>query len=474
MNTQRSSVAQPAQSNLFDLLQAEEQKLKLKEYRQKFARDHRGPYAIQRVGEGWKTRYKPVSDPLLKAHLDGLYWVAAKASWYPPGYFLDIDDPEPGMVDRIIEALRIRESQYLQMTSPSYKKDGSLHMVILLTYKDRLPTFKLGYTALTNTLGKLCEVYPQLRRKFRLPLGRGQRIIGHDRVILDSMPWWEGMCLIDKLDPVPIETLTFQPELPFPSLAKNEDNPRNWLNLGKAQELYEHGLQVKGTRHECQWIIAIVLWRSNWLPDDAIVEIRRWIRAKHNGFSETINKGDWREVEGEIFRQVRWIWTNFRPYPDNPHNLDGYVTMADLKFIAEVYPCDVVNQKRLLSLICYMRPRAHHDFVYVPYHVWSEQVANDRTYHAFRQDLEDKGLLESVMSYRHVEYVPEASYSRKFRLHLPASDQRPIEHDERNIHDYYEVLRRSFGSVRGMTEFTGVKRDRFYEAFARLKEEEKR
>jgi hypothetical protein len=467
VSSKNTPVAYP---NLLDLAEAEERRIRIEEYRQKFARSHHGPYAVQWPGRGWKTKYKSISDPLLKAHLAGLYWVAVKASWYPVVYFLDIDSPEPGMVERIIATLGLREGQYLLMTSPSYLEDGSLHMALMVSYKDQLPTHKLGYTALTNTLRKLCEVYPQLRRKFRLPLGRGQRIIGRDGVILDAMPWWDAMYWLDKLDPVPIETMIFQPELPFPSLAKDEDDPRHWLSLGAMQQLYEEGLQGSGMRHESQWDLAVGFWRVNWMPDDAIAEIRRWIRNKHNGLSKAVNKGAWRTIDAEIFRQAQWIWANFRPFPDTPHNLDGYVTMADLRFIAEVYPCNVINQKRLFALIRYMRPRAHHDFVYVPYRVWREQIANDRTYHAFRQDLESKGLLESVMSYRHVEHVPAASYSRKFRLRLPGSNNQPIQYDGRNADDYYEALRLALGSVREMEAMTGVPKRRFYEALRKQKE----
>src|SRR5262249_8907064 len=155
----------------------------------------------------------------------------------------DIDAPEPGTLERVIELLGLRDGQYYVMTSPSFKEDGSVHLVLCLIYKDKLPTFALGYRALTTTVGKLCEVYPQLRRKFRLPFGRDQYLVGHNGKIL-IIPWWEAMRWLEKLDPVPIESLVFQPGLPFPSLAKDEDNPRKWMSLGQVRELYEHGLQA--------------------------------------------------------------------------------------------------------------------------------------------------------------------------------------------------------------------------------------
>jgi hypothetical protein len=462
----RNLSGQSEQLSLLDTIEAAEFDRYIKRYRQLFARDARGPYAIQHPGQDWKTRHKPVSDPLLKAHLNQQYWVAVKAAWYPFAYCIDFDAPSPGEIERVIEAFNLATGQYLLMTSPSYVRDLSCHLMTRLELRGRIPTHRLGYEALWNMVGRTCEVYPQLRRKFRLPLGRDQRLIAEDGRVLDSMNWWEAMYWIEKLDPVPIENLRFQMELPFPSPVSNEDNPRTWAKSADARELYEHGLQAQETRHASTWILAVSLWRANWLPQDAMRVLKQWIRKKHNGFSKTALKGNWRAIDEEIARQVQWIWTHFRPYPDTPHNLDGYVTLEDLKFIAEVYPCDVVNQKRLFALACYMRPRARHDFVYVPARVWREEIAHKDTYHAFRQDLEAKGLLESIMSYRHVEGVPDMSYSRRFRLHLPNTSDEPLQTDNRNEHDYYQAVLQATGSVRDAVALTGVSKQRFYDAIS--------
>lgn len=459
----RSSI-QPLQPSLLDLIAATENEAAFKQYRNTFARDHRGPYAIQRLGKSWKTRYKPVSDPLLKAHLEECYWVALKASWYPPVYILDVDAPAPGEIDRIINTLGLKSGQYVVMTSPSYFQDGSCHILSMLEYRGKLPTHRLGYEALRNMVGQLCEVYPQIRRKCRLPFGRGQHLIADDGRVLDFMPWWDKLHFVNKLDPVAIETFVYQQLLPFPSPVKDEDNPRTWAKNAEVRELFEHGLQAFGSRHLSLWTLAVSLWRANWLPQDAIEHLKKWIRKKHNGFSKTATRGNWRAIDAEIMRQVQWIWTHFRPYPDSPHNLDGYVTKEDLKFISEVYPCDVVNQKRLFALVCYMRPRARHDYIYVPFRVWREEIAHKDTYHAFRQDLESKGLLESVLSYRHVEGAPDLSYSRKFKLKLPSTSADPIQTDDRNEQDYYEAVLQVAGSVRNAVALTGVTKERFYEA----------
>ena len=450
------------QGNLLDLIDGAAYEQSLESYRKVFARDHQGPYATQQPGGDWRTKYKSVADPLLKAHLSEKYWVATKASWYPQIYFLDLDAPSAGELERIVESLGLSRGQYLLMSSPSYPKDQSCHIAIKPEYHGKIATHKLGYEALHNIVGRSCEVYPQLKRKFRLPLGRGQRLITEQGLLLDSLPWWEALHWIDKIDPLPIERLRFQLPLPFASPIKKEDKARGWVKSSKVKEIYEYGLQAKGTRHEVTWILAVSLWRANWLPQDASVHIKKWLRKQHNGFSETINKGNWRAVDAEIGRQVAWIWGHFRPYPDNPHNITGYVTMADLKWLAQVYPGDVVNQKRLFALTCYMRPRAKHDWVYVPAHVWRDEIAHKDTYNSFVADLEGKGLLESVMSYRHVENYPDLSYSRKFRLKLPEAPYEPIKEDGRHVQDYYDALLLKLGTVKEIVAFTGVTHQRFY------------
>ena len=117
-----------------------------------------------------------------------------------------------------------------------------------------------------------------------------------------------------------------------------------------------------------------------------------------------------------------------------------------------------------------MRPRSHHDYVYVPARIWREEIANDRTYHAFLKDLEEKRLLESVMSYRCVKEVPELGYSRKFKLYLPDTIKEPIGQDNRNEQDYYQAMLLGMGSVREAIELTGVPKQRWYEAIQRDKD----
>lgn len=466
LHTKKSAPTFP----LIDLAERLEQEACYQEYRNTFAVCPQGPYGLQWPGKDWTTRYKPVSDPLVKAHLAGKYWIALPGMYYPVNYAFDCDGMPIADCLNLADAHGLQRGQFQIVTSPGFwEGQDRFHILMTLRYKGKLPTLKLGYQALRNLVGTRCEVYPQLRRKFRAPLGRGQYLVDRDTLQIQThLHWSESHYYLKKLEPIDIETLPFQPSFQFPSEAKGEDNPRRWLPLSQAAELWEHGLQAAGTRHQAQWCVAVWLYRQNELPENAIRKIHRWLEKKHNGFSKLVLAGDWRAIDAEISRQVFWIWENFRPYPDGPHNLERAITLADLKFAAEVFRGEVVNQKRLIALLSYVRPRAHHDWVYIPYWVWRE-IAHWSNYHEFIALLENKGLIECQWEWRHVPGQPLESYPRRFRVKLPATSEIPVQFDGRNAWDYYEALQIVCASVREMVELTGVAHQRFYQEFGKQK-----
>ncbi len=436
-----------------------------KDFARSFVRDYSSPYAIQQA-EGrrtdWRTKYKPLSDPLIHAHLSQDYWLGTKAPWYPVFFNLDIDRPEQQTVNNIykrLDTFGISESQRALMTTPSHAKHGNFRIYLKLEYNDRLPTWKLGYEALNAAFGELCEVYPQQRRKDRLPCGRSQDLIVDD-VVLSNLTWQEELHHLLKLDPVPIENLPRQHLLDFPE-EKNAENPKTWKPRADIAELLKVGLQEYGRRHEAQWCILNDLWRANFQPGDAAHFVKKWIRNHHNGFSKDAAAGRWNAINAEIDRQVKWIWS--RPQtllPDTPHSLNLALTKADLQFAAEIFKGDAVRQKQLVNLISYVRPRRRrHEWIFIPAWVWREQVAGVRTYHQLKADLESKGILESINSYR------VGHYSRRFKLNLPATDEQPLCVDERNVTEFYDALWVGFGSVRDIADITGLNRKAIWRNF---------
>ncbi len=426
-----------------------------KQFAQSFIRDFSSPYAIQQPETHWKTKYKPISDPLIRAHLAQDYWIATKAAWYPLFFNLDIDRPKSETLEKIynkLEFFNISESQRALMSTPSYQKTGNFRIYLKLEYNNRPVTWKLGYEALNNTFGELCEIYPQKRRKDRLPLGKNQDLITENGRILNNLSWQEELHYLLKIDPVPIENLPRQPLLAFPEDA-NAENPKTWALHGEVADLRNEGLTAHATRHESQFLILNDFWRLNFQPQDAAFYVKKWIRHNHNGFSKTVNAGRWKEIHDEIDRQVKWIWA--RPQtllPDTPHGLNAAITKSDLKLAAELFKGDAVKQKQLTKLIAYMRPRKRHEWIFVPTWVWQEEVASMHTYKKFIAELEGKGLLESNNSYR-VDH-----YSKKFKLKLPTTSEQPIDIDGRNITDFYEALSTAYNSIREIAEVTGLNR----------------
>jgi hypothetical protein len=474
-----------------------EQKL----YIQTFVRNYGNPYGLQRQDGPWTTRDKHVSDRLVGGHLAQKYWVAKAAAFYPDFFYLDFDgrlpalpvkdlDVRPGRAERrpdhsvegriaaAVERLELGPGQYYIMTSPSHKRDGSCHLVLRLEHRGEMPVHKYGYVVLRRLVGDLCEIYPQEKRKFRLPLGRDQFLISEEGSILRELGWRAATHFINKLDPVAIEALPYRPSSAKPDQDESEsrwvptdppaDNPRTWATRETCEHLWRHGLQQPGTRHHRQWDLAIYFRRENRPPGETVAELKDWIRWMHNGMSKSVNRGDWQGIESEIERQVAWIYERFKTYPDDVHNARGGLTAADLRWIAEVFRGDLVNQRRLARLLNYYRPRARrHEEVFVPYHVW-HTIAHKRHYHQFIRTLEAMNLMESDMRYWHDTDWPELSFCRKFRLlRLPPESGQPLRRDGLNITDYDQALFAAFGSVSEIADATGVCRQRFYDRLKR-------
>lgn len=165
---------------------------------------------------------------------------------------------------------------------------------------------------------------------------------------------------------------------------------------------------------------------------------------------------------------MKWVWKNLWVYPDTPFNAEGWITYDDLRWIASIFPGDVVNQKRLFALVNYYRPRAIHDFIYIPARIWAREISSHHHYQEFINSLESKGLLRSIKSFKHAPERPDLSFSRKYKLFLPSCTGQAISYDGRNVQGYYEAHLRSGKTIREISALTGVTGQRFYEAKGRL------
>lgn len=427
-------------------------------YLQAFVRDFDGPYAIQHPGRPWSTRAKKVSDPLIRAHLDRKYWLALKAPWYPRYACLDLDHPGPETVERVCDRLGVSDGQVLLCTSPSWRDTGNLHVLFAPRYHDEPATKRLLLTILRPLADEVgIEVYPQLRRKCRLPFGRDQSILDDETGMPLALSWQDAVFWAEKLDPFDLSTVPrSQLELPL----SDRIGAERWSKRAEAEALWHAGLQQPASRHDACKTLAIYWYRRNRDPGEVRRMLKRWMREKHNGYSKEVARGNWRVVDHEIDEVVHWTWEKYGRglvYPDDTHNLEGWIASQDLHFIASVFPGDLVNQRRLFKLLLYYRPRQHHEWVFLPAQRW-ESIAHGGLYTAFRASLEQRGILETIHAYQ------PGNFSKRIRLkRLPSVtvDQK-MQHDGRAIHDYYAALQSLCGSIAAQAEFTGGDRRNFY------------
>jgi hypothetical protein len=88
---------------------------------------------------------------------------------------------------------------------------------------------------------------------------------------------------------------------------KYEDGRRYWLT----------GLTAKGQRHDAILAIEHYFWHGDpaadvpampgeWNDEARYRLILAWLKEKHNGFCNHINRGNWHKVESQIRRAVKW------------------------------------------------------------------------------------------------------------------------------------------------------------------------
>ncbi len=283
------------------------------------------------------------------------------------------------------------------------------------------------------------EIFPHKRKKFRSPFGLNQNMIDKETGQILNYSWIKNMEWCEKLDEYDLETLNQQLNFNF----SYSQDTKEFKQLGIIQttymnELYEYGLTSASIRHNSILSLAHYFYRQNLQPQQTKQLIHKWIMKKHNGFSNTINQGKFLESERDIIKTVDDVYcyhSNKKYYPDTTNNFEGCITKDDIDLIADVFPNDVVNQKRMFALLCYYRPRARHEWVFIPRSRWIE-IVNFKYYKSFQNILSAKGVLETIDDYR------IGAYSKRFRIKaLNKQATEVLSHDYRNIQQFTLALR---------------------------------
>lgn len=425
-----------------------------------------GSFGIEYIGGEWKTIHYTPPKKMLARHVRGDYWIGLKSPWYPIFCTLDIDNP--GDTKTAIEAIKrklgLHEKQIAAYTSPSFFKDdlshsGSLHLFIKPTFNANPCTQKLMRKILSPLIQELhYELYPQEKKVCRLPFGRNQHIVDINGVVDFDSGWQKSLREVFGLIPVPLEKFPYQKE--------NRRIPINPIldvspQKNKAEEILHTGLIEYGTRHKITGLLARYFYFRNWPPDSVKTYIRQWLNEKHNGFSREINRGNWTLVNKEIDNWINNTYQYFEQqkiYPTITHNLLGWVTNLDIKLIAEIFPGNYINQKRLFKLISYYRPRQQRGYVPIHREKWRKLIGN-RGEREFKRLLHEKNLIDVRDSYQ------VRNYSKAYRLNrlsLASSSEMLKDENGRTIQDYKAALRKVFISPRNIISATGISRHTLY------------
>ncbi|MBU2598106.1 MAG: hypothetical protein KKC53_02865 [Actinobacteria bacterium] len=379
------------------------------EYRNTFVQPY-PRYTIKKIGsKRWQTIKGTLPDTRVKGHLEQEYIIGVLAKWYPGYIVFDIDNVTREEVERIRERLRGDEDNSMLFSSES---PNSYHLYIRPTYKGKPPTERLAQDIL-KPFGQQnnIEIYPQANKTFRLAFGHKQRCldIGYE----DLETWQDYLYFFNKKDDFDISTVPLhQPEL---DLRIPGTQGKGTYQRGK--ELYQNGLSCNSSRYQAQFDVAYYLWSGNRVPQTVKGMILMWLKTKHNGYSEKVNTGNWRIIEGEIKRQVDWIFTNYELsyfYPNETHNIhNGYITKKDIDNIVRINP-NLPRMRFMYNLIKYCYPRSYKNFINIHSDKLKEWSSTEN-YLKYLDELNKIGIVKRWDTYKKDKFSKSININWNFK-----------------------------------------------------------
>ena len=351
--------------------------------------------------KGWYSQNRPLTDKAVKAHLEKKRIIGTLAKWYPEFAVIDIDDRPIEFVDELRAEVGLDKGNSMLMSSESA---DSYHLLFRPSVDGVPPTrYKLNQAFKWFVKQKGIEFYPQAKHVIRLPFGRFQKCLDHEKPLLNTweskLYWFHELDEFD-LSGVPAQQLEFDFTLITDKrLPLLTGGSKGWFQAGA--ELFECGLQSPNSRHESQAKVIYYLWRQNIPIAETIKQVFAWIKKRHNGFSKDIIRYPG-SVRKEIERQVTWIYSNFtwsNIYPDSTHNkFNGYITEPDVRDIIGICKGSVPRMRFLYELVKYSYPRRHRRFVNV-HRDKLVKWGHETTYQRYLYELESRGIAKRGKAY---------------------------------------------------------------------------
>ncbi len=435
------------------------------EFFSQFVCAHVAPHSTQTPEQAtvrdWTFQHYPTNDKLIKKHIKGKQSLALPPRWYPIYGNIDIDSPrsqEKPVFDKLQE-IGITADQFACFSTPRFRSNGNFRIYFNFQLHGKPITAALYEQVLKShfqTIQNL-EYNPRRNISDRLIAGFDCELVDTYSKEITKLNFRGKLDVLKNIKPVEISELPMEklPDVKRVSNFLETSGSRNEF-IVEAEDLLENGLQKNGcNRHFAQSKVLFLLWLKNAYNEISAAEfVKNWIRAKHNGFSKTVNSGDWRRIDREIERLAKSIYvpaTN--KFPDAVHNRIVAATSADVIAAAKYAPADAVRQKQFFNLLKVIRPKLKHEYIYIPAHTWINDIASDSTYLDFQRELESKGLMVSNRKY--TVGVESRKYKFNFRLETGAA----LSSSGRNLDCYYDSLKTlCAGDQREIQALTGINR----------------
>lgn len=428
----------------------------------------KGGFQIQPSGKEWFNPNRKIRDDDVQDHLDQKKSIAVIPAYFPTFATLDLDFPESFLgqlylriedrVQQAIEIFQLGPSEYMQISSPRYEETRNRHIIFPVTYNGNAASGRLIKRIMTPLAIKAgIELFPNGMRKLRPPFGFKQYMIDPETGRLLTYSWEESLQWLTRMDPVDLERYPYQCLRDTRSKAYGTVN----LTVNDSELIWENGLQAFGTRHAATGQLARLLYFRNLDMDTAKTEIKGWMRAKHNGYSREIAKGNWRLVNAEVDGWVDGTYAYFEGrgiYPTSIHNMQGWVTRADVDIILSQFKGDWIRQKKMSGLVRHYRGRTAGIRRWIPVHrqIWRKLGGND--YIPFRNSIVGE-LLEINHSYK------SGAYSKRIIMRLPLASPAEMikDADGRALTEWRGILLAVFGNPREAALASGTNIQRYYD-----------
>lgn len=411
------------------------------------------PFNDEKAVHFWVTgRKKPVGYSHVAAHLSGIISLGSVSKWYTGFGLYDIDSRGIDFAEakRLAMDMDWRNSILARSRTPD-----SFHIIFNPVYDGKPMTARLFQT-IGEQISEIhqMEVYPQIDRCIRLPFGRffglaeDRGNISTPEELLEEFKGLQEYDLKEKWSILRTQEQTFFDDV-------KDYAGGDWCQQGKAW--YANGLVERGTRYEAQARVIYYLFRRNTPPGTNLELTYKWIKKKHNGFSDAINGGRYQRIKNEIRKQVKWFYKNFEMIeylPDSVHNeYKGYLTKPDLEEIVRVCRGNLSRLRFVSRLIQYANPRQSRSYIRIHSDTLKDWSSTEN-YLKYLRELEEKGIIKRSNAFSPGVYSKAISFPGwTFK-----ESEKGIYVDERTPEKYDETVQAVFEprEYRGLLTAAGL------------------